>query len=65
MTVRVYCGGSTTEPIATYGPVPLPLNYLWRVVDVQVIPGGCNLIELGNSDGSPNIERYEREAEPR
>lgn len=65
VTVRVYCGGSTTSPRAIYGPVALLDNYLWRIVDVTITDSGCDLADLANSDGSPNIGPYGRAAEPR
>jgi uncharacterized protein YfaP (DUF2135 family) len=65
VTVRVYCGGSTTSPRATYGPVALPDNYLWRIVDVTITNSGCSLTDLTNPDGSPNIDPYGLSAEPR
>ncbi len=65
VTVRVYCGGSTTSPRATYGPVALPDNSLWRIVDVTITSSGCTLTDLANPGGSPNIDPYGRSAEPR
>ena len=65
VTVRVYCGGSTTSPRATYGPVALPDNHLWRIVDVTITSSGCTLTDLANPGGSPNIDPYGRSAEPR
>jgi hypothetical protein len=60
VNVRVYCGGSTTDPIAEFGPVALPAGHLWRVVDIEIVPTGCNLLSLTNSDGSPNIAVSDR-----
>jgi hypothetical protein len=64
VNVRVYCGGSTTEPVATFGPVALSLDQLWRIVDVQIVPGGCNLLSLENADGTPNISQVSPYMQP-
>lgn len=56
-TVRVYCGGSTTAPRQTFGPVPLRggSDDLWRVADVEITPGGCRITELRRPDGRPDV----------
>lgn len=56
-TVRIYCGGSTTTPMATFGPVALRggSDDFWRVADVTIGPGGCTITDLTGADGRPNI----------
>lgn len=56
VTVRIYCGGSTTEPRQTFGPVRIDStpNDFWRVADVTTSPGGCTITDLA-SGGSPNV----------
>ena len=52
VTVRIYCGGSTTTPRQTYGPVNVRDEDLWRVVDVTVsAAGGCTLTDLSTPQG--------------
>lgn len=57
ITVRIYCGGSTTEPRATFGPVFVDSgrNDLWRVADVQVSGSSCTIMDLTSAAGRPNI----------
>jgi len=55
VNVRVYCGGSTTVPMAEFGPVELPYGYLWRVADVNITATGCSLTPL-DINGGPNID---------
>lgn len=63
VTVRIYCGGSTTEPVRTFGPVPLRTpsyaaeNDFWRVADVTVTPTDCTIIDLSRPSG-PWIEPF-------
>lgn len=59
-TVRIYCGGSTTMPRQTFGPVSLPRsgNDFWRVADVTITAGGCTITDLTRADGRPWIETY-------
>jgi len=56
-TVRIYCGGSTTEPRQTFGPVFIDSgpNDLWRVADVTISGAGCTITDLRTPDGRPNI----------
>ncbi len=56
-TVRIYCGGSTTEPRQTFGPVFIDSgpNDLWRVADVTVSGAGCTITDLAVG-GRPNIQ---------
>jgi hypothetical protein len=70
VTVRIYCGGSTEEPRATFGPVSLRApgvnapNDFWRVADVEVTSSGCTIRDLSRSDG-PWIEVWNRARETR
>lgn len=63
VTVRVYCGGSTTTPRQTFGPVTLrgdgswDSNDFWRVADVDVTASGCTIHDLSRADG-PWIEPH-------
>ncbi|MFO0711340.1 MAG: Ig-like domain repeat protein [Sandaracinus sp.] len=56
-TVRIYCGGSTTEPRQTFGPVFIDSgpNDLWRVADVTISGGTCTITDL-SVGGRPNIQ---------
>lgn len=56
-TVRIYCGGSTTTPRETLGPVPLrgASDDLWRVADVEITPGGCRITPIVTADGRPDV----------
>lgn len=56
VTVRVYCGGSTTEPRQTFGPVPLngSSEDFWRVADVTISGATCTITPLG-TPGRPDI----------
>jgi len=56
-TVRIYCGGSTTEPRAVFGPVDLRggSDDFWRVADVQITRTGCRIDEIRRPDGRPDI----------
>jgi K319-like protein len=62
VTVQIYCGGSTTVPRATFGPVALrgrgsnTQNDFWRVADVAVSATGCTITDLTRADGAPWIE---------
>ncbi len=64
--VRIYCGGSTTMPRQTFGPVtiserrgmPFEANDFWRVADVEITAAGtCRITELLNASGDPDIVR--------
>ena len=60
VTVRIYCGGSTTEPRATFGPTRLgQTDLLWRVADVTIRGTTCEIAELGR------VSDYARSSEPR
>lgn len=55
LTVRIYCGGSTTEPAETFGPIRIQDSQFWRVADVEITSaGGCNITDLA-SGGRPNL----------
>jgi hypothetical protein len=62
VTVSIYCGGSTTEPRRTFGPVLLrgrggggsASNDFWRVADVEIDATGCRITDLAEA-GGPNI----------
>lgn len=54
VTVRIYCGGSTTMPRQTFGPVAIDGSRLWRVADVDITATGCTIRDLA-SGGRPNI----------
>ncbi|MCB9597430.1 MAG: PKD domain-containing protein [Sandaracinaceae bacterium] len=56
-TVSIYCGGSTTTPRQTFGPVPLRggSDDLWRVADVEITARGCTITDLTRPDGRANI----------
>ncbi|MBW2462970.1 MAG: hypothetical protein JRH11_15060 [Deltaproteobacteria bacterium] len=63
VTVRIYCGGSTTMPRQSFGPTllrgsggPRP-NDFWRVADVEVTAAGtCRITELLSPAGRPDIQ---------
>jgi hypothetical protein len=56
VTVRIYCGGPRLEPRATLGPIALREEQLWRVADVEILPGGgCSVSKLSLPDGSPDL----------
>ena len=63
ITVRIYCGGSTTEPRRTFGPVTIRArggatdNDFWRVADVTVTGTSCTITDLSRPSG-PWIEVY-------
>lgn len=60
VTVRIYCGGSTTVPQQTFGPVTLRDHGgassadLWRVADVTISAAGCTIADL-SGPGGPNV----------
>jgi hypothetical protein len=54
VTVRIYCGGSTTTPRQTFGPVAINDRSVWRVADVDITAAGCNIRSLA-SGPRPNI----------
>jgi hypothetical protein len=54
VTVRIYCGGSTTEPRQTFGPVAIDGDRVWRVADVDVRGSRCTITDLATAAG-PNI----------
>jgi hypothetical protein len=60
VTVRIYCGGSTTTPRQTFGPVTLQESGgrrdFWRVADVALSPSGCTITDLTRADGRAWIE---------
>jgi hypothetical protein len=53
VTVRIYCGGSTTEPRQTFGPIALDHRRMWRVADVDIMASGCAITDL-SLGGRPN-----------
>lgn len=60
VTVRIYCGGSATEPRRTFGPVLLSrTDLLWRVADVTITGSTCVIDEIGT------VRDYARSSEPR
>lgn len=64
VTVRIYCGGSTTMPRQTFGPVAIDGTRLWRVADVDIGAAGCTIRDLA-SGGRPNIiTREQAESAP-
>ena len=62
VTVRVYCGGSTTMPAQTFGPVTIrdlggpSDNEVWRVADVAIDGLTCTITDLSGPGGVPNID---------
>lgn len=54
VTVRIYCGGSTTTPRQTFGPVAIDGRNVWRVADVDITPAGCTIRSLA-AGPRPNI----------
>ncbi|MDQ3033400.1 MAG: hypothetical protein M3Y87_13360 [Myxococcota bacterium] len=54
VTVRIYCGGSTTTPRQTFGPVAIDDRRVWRVADVDITAAGCTIRDLATA-GGPNI----------
>lgn len=57
-TVRIYCGGSTTEPRQTFGPVMIssdPQDQFWRVADVAIDGTSCTITPLFDASGSPDV----------
>lgn len=61
VSVRIYCGGSVSVPVQTFGPTNLPgTGWMWRVADVEVRgPGDCTVTPLGNPTNE-NIETAPR-----
>ena len=60
VTVRIYCGGSSSTPRRTFGPKQLgQSDLLWRVADVTITPSGCTINELGS------VRDFSRTGEPR
>lgn len=55
VTVRVYCGGSTTVPRQTFGPVRVSDNRLWRVADVTVTGASCSISEIVAAGGGSDF----------
>lgn len=47
-TVRIYCGGSTTEPRQTFGPrtISSDQDQFWRVADVAIDGTSCTITPL-------------------
>lgn len=56
VTVRIYCGGSTTTPRQTFGPVAINDRNVWRIADVDITAAGCTIRSLA-SGSRPNIIR--------
>ncbi len=59
VTVRIYCGGSRTEPVEMFGPVNInsesPFKH-WKVADVTInADGTCSVEELLNDRGQPDV----------
>ena len=57
VTVRIYCGGSTSEPRLTLGPVRLRERELWRVADVDLRGIACTVTPLVDGRGAPQVNR--------
>jgi hypothetical protein len=61
VTVRIYCGGSTTSPRMTFGPVQLRDggggNDFWRVADVVLTGASCTITDLSRG-GRPWIDPW-------
>lgn len=58
VTVRIYCGGSTTEPRQTFGPVMIsssPQDQFWRVADVAIDGTSCTITPLVDAAGRPDV----------
>ncbi|MFO0683252.1 MAG: PKD domain-containing protein [Sandaracinus sp.] len=58
VTVRIYCGGSTTEPRQSFGPVMIsssPQDQFWRVADVAIDGTSCTITSLANAAGQPDV----------
>lgn len=62
VSVRIYCGGSTTEPRVTFGPTALlargggGARDFWRVADVTIEAGGrCTVTPLTRPGGGADI----------
>lgn len=53
VTVNVYCGGSTTVPRQTFGPVNVTDRLIWRVADVEISGNDCRITDLSRA-GRPN-----------
>ena len=49
VSVRIYCGGSVTVPVAEFGPALMAATgFMWRVADVTVRgPGDCTITPVG------------------
>lgn len=56
VTVRIYCGGTTTEPRQTFGPVFITSSSsdFWRIADVAIDGTSCTITDLATA-GGPNI----------
>ncbi len=57
-TVRIYCGGSTTEPRQSFGPIMIssePQDQLWRVADVAIDGTSCTITSLFDASGRPDV----------
>lgn len=56
VVVNIYCGGSTTTPRRTFGPVFITSSSddLWRVADVAIAGSSCTITDL-SVGGRPNI----------
>ncbi len=55
VTVRIYCGGSRTEPELTLGPVRVNDGDLWKVADVNISGISCSIDELLDAAGQPLV----------
>ncbi len=61
VTVRIYCGGSSTEAEAEFGPTRIGPRGgggrdFWRVAEVAILSGGrCTVTERRSSAGGPDI----------
>jgi hypothetical protein len=58
VTVRIYCGGSTTEPRQSFGPVMIsssPQDQFWRIADVAIDGTSCTITPLADATGRPDV----------
>jgi len=57
VTVNIYCGGATTTPTQTFGPISMRNGTgreFWRVADVTINGPRCTITDLA-SGGRPNL----------
>jgi len=57
VTVNIYCGGATTTPTQTFGPISMrngTNREFWRVADVTINGPRCTIADLARG-GRPNL----------